>query len=88
MDLHAFIALLKPEGTYDAWVDRLAEGGRVITRAALEHYVHGRRRPEPDIFASLLTAAGRPSDDTEGWTIYARAAGIPESVLTDAGTAA
>lgn len=89
MDLAEFITGLRPEGTFDAWVALLAERGRTISRAALEHYVRGRRRPEPEIFADLLLAGGREADDAAGWAAYARATGLPDSVIAQpSGTAA
>lgn len=81
MPLREFIASLRPPGTYDAWVAALAARGWPISRAALEHYVSGRRRPESEVFARLLVVAGRAEDDREGWRVWGAAIGIPDGVI-------
>lgn len=81
MPLKDFIASLRPEGTFDVWVAALAEVNQPVSRASLEHYVSGRRRPEAEMFASLLVAAGRARGDRDAWRIWGAAVGMPDAVI-------
>lgn len=72
-----YLKSIRPSGGCEAWAKTITEGGYPISRQALEHYLAGRRVPEPDFFRALLRSVGVNEESPQAWAAYCADQGIP-----------
>lgn len=72
-----FLKSVRPPGGCEAWAQTITDSGHPISRQALEHYLAGRRVPDPETFRVLLKSVGLDENNPQAWAAYCGSRGIP-----------